>query len=191
MFIFYSLTVHFNIMKGRHAMTELRNHPDNIKAIRKVITVICGFLILSSFGCAGLHSGSYGKIRPDKKVTQSFETYQVNPDLNYYISGSDIYPHAIIGINKSHTLKSELWKKRGFTPETLKNLVEDVQFRVMEFYETPHGFDILDNAGNDIGDWYSIFSATTTIKIEEDQSVIVITPDIDTYERYEIEREYE
>ena len=172
-------------------MTGLQNHPANIKAIRKIITVICGFLILSSFGCAGLHSGSYGKIRPDKKVTQSFETYQVNPDLNYYISGSDIYPHAIIGINKNHTLKSELWKKRGFTPETLKNLVEDVQFRVMEFYETPHGFDILDNAGNDIGDWYSIFSATTTIKIEEDQSVIVITPDIDTYERYEIEREYE
>ena len=172
-------------------MPKLRTHFTNIKAIRKILTVICVFLILSSFGCAGLHSGSYGKITPDRNVTQAFETYQVNPDLNYYISGSDIYPHAIIGIDKNHTLKSELWKKRGFTPETLKNLVEDMKFRVMEFYETPHGFDILDNDGNDIGDWYSIFSATTIVKTEEDHSVIIITPDIDTYEKYKIEREDE
>jgi len=171
-------------------MPELRNHSANIKAIRKIITVICVFLILSSFGCASLHSGSYGKITPDQKVTQGFENYQVNPDLNYYISGSDAYPHAIIGIDKNHTLKSELWKKREFTPETLKNLVEDMKFRVMEFYETPNGFDILDRDGNDIGDWYSIFSATTTVKTE-DHSVMIITPDIDTYEKHKIEREDE
>ncbi|MBW2630784.1 MAG: hypothetical protein JRC90_03295 [Deltaproteobacteria bacterium] len=172
-------------------MPKLRIYSANIKAIRKIITVICVFLILSSFGCTGLHSGSYGKITPDRNVTQAFETFQVNPDFNYYISGPDVYPHVIIGINKNHTLKSELWKKREFTPETLKNLVEDMKFRVMEFYETPHGFDILDNDGNDIGDWYSIFSATTIVKIEEDHSVIIITPDIDTYEKYEIEREDE
>ena len=170
-------------------MPKLRNHSADIKAIRNIIAVICVFLILSSSGCAGFHSGSYGKIRPDQDVTQAFETCQVNPDLNYYISGSDAYPHAIIGIDKNHTLKSELWKKREFTPETLKNLVENMKFKVMQFYETPHGFDILDNDGNDIGDWYSIFSATTAVKIEEDHSVIIITPDIDTYERYEIKRE--
>lgn len=155
--------------------------------LRKIITVICVFLILSSFGCAGLHSGSYGKIAPDRNVTYAFETYQVNPDLIYYISGSDVYPHAIIGIDKSYTLKSELWKKREFTPETLKVLIEDMKDRVMEFYEILHGFDILDNAGNDIGDWYSILSATTTVRVE-DHNVIIITPDIDTYEKYEIER---
>jgi len=170
-------------------MPELRNHSANIKAIRKTITVICVFLLLSSFGCASLHSGSYGKITPDRNVTQTFGAYQVNPDLNYYISGPDAYPHAIIGINKNHTLKSELWKKRKFTPETLKNLVEDMKFRVMEFFETPYGFDILDNNGNDIGDWYSIFSAITIVKIGKDHSIIIITPDIDTYEKYEIERE--
>ena len=170
-------------------MPELRNHSASIKAIRKTITVSCVFLILSSFGCAGLHSGSYGKITPDRNVTQAFETYQVNPDLNYYTSGSDIYPHAIIGINKNYTLRSELWKKREFTPGILKNLVEDMQFKVMQFYETPYGFDILDNDGNDIGDWYSIFSATTIVKTGKDRSVMIITPDIDTYEKYEIERE--
>ena len=172
-------------------MPKLGNHSGNIKAIRKIITVICVFLLLSFFGCAGLYFGNYGKITPDRNVTQAFETYRVNPDLNYYISGTDVYPHAIIGINKNHTLESELWKKREFTPETLKNLVEDMKFRVMEFYETPHGFDILDNDGNDIGDWYSIFSATTIVKIAGDHSVIIITPDIDTYEKYEIEREDE
>ena len=56
-----------------------------------------------------------------------------------------------------------------------------MKFRVMEFFETPYGFDILDNDGNDIGDWYSIFSATTIVKIGKDRSIIIITPDIDTY----------
>lgn len=153
----------------------------------KTISTICVFLILASFGCAGLHSGSYGKIVPNMDVTRTFEDHQVNTNFNYYISGSDVYPHAIIGIDKSYTLSSKLWKKREFTPETLKYLVENIKSKVLEFYETPHGFDILDNEGKNIGNWYSILSARTTVKIE-DHSVIIITPDIDTYEKYEIEK---
>lgn len=147
---------------------------------------MCVLLVLLSFGCAGLFNGNYGKIVPDWNVMHAFENYQVNPGLNYYISGSDVYPHAIIGIDKRYSLNSTLWKKVEFTPQTLKALVDDMNAKVSEINQTLHGFTILDTKGNDIGNWYSILSAKTTVKIE-DHSVVIITPDIDTYDKYEYE----
>lgn len=149
---------------------------------------MCILLILLSFGCAGLHNGNYGKIVPDLGVMHAFENYQVNPDLNYYTSGSDVYPNAIIGIDKLYSLNSTLWKKVEFTPQTLKILVEDMNARVSEINQTLHGFTILDTKGNVIGNWYSILSARTTVRIE-DHSVFIFTPDLDTYDKYELERE--
>ncbi|MEA1935855.1 MAG: hypothetical protein U9M96_03415 [Thermodesulfobacteriota bacterium] len=151
-----------------------------LKAIKRIISISCAILILSSVGCAGLISGEYGTIAPNRDVTESFENYQIDPDFNYYISGSDVYPNAVIGIDRSYTLNSKLWKKVEFTPETLKDLVGDMKAKVSELNEILHGFNILDDKGNKIGDWYSILSARTTVKIE-DHSVIIITPDIDTY----------
>ena len=149
---------------------------------------MCILVILLSFGCAGLLNGNYGKIVPDGNVMHAFESYQVNPDLNYYISGSDVYPNAIMGIDKRYSLNSTLWKKVEFTPQTLKSLVDDMKAKVSEINQTLHGFTILDTKGNDIGNWYSILSARTTVKIE-DHSVVISTPDLDTYDKYEIEKE--
>ena len=153
-------------------------HP-SIPPLKRAISVTCVFLILFSFGCAGLLSGNYGKIVPDGNVTQAFENYQVSPGLNYYISGSAVRPNAIIGIDKNSILSSKLWKKIELTPPILKDLVESMKDEVYIL----HGFNILDNKGNDIGDWYSILSARTLVKIEEDNKVIVFTPDIDIYEK--------
>jgi hypothetical protein len=41
-------------------------------------------------------------------VTKAFEKYQVNSNYNYYISGSDVYPNAIIGLDKALTLEPDL-----------------------------------------------------------------------------------
>lgn len=161
-----------------------------LKAIKRTVSTICTILILSSVGCSGLISGEYGTIVPNKNVTVSFENHQIDPDFNYYISGPDLYPRAVMGIDRSYTLNSKLWKKVEFTPETLKDTVGNMEARVSELNETLHGFNILDDKGNKIGDWYSILSARTTVKIE-DHSVIIITPDIDTYDKYEIERSEE
>jgi hypothetical protein len=149
---------------------------------------MCILLILFSFGCAGRSLGNYGTIVPDRNVTHAFKNYQVNPDLNYYTSGSDVYPNAIIGIDKRYVLDSTLWKKVEFTPQTLKILVNDMNAKVSEINQTLHGFAILDTRGNTIGYWFSILSARTTVRIE-DHSVFIFTPDLDTYDKYERERE--
>ncbi len=159
-----------------------------LKSKKRVLSTMCILLILFSFGCAGLGLGNYGKIVPDGNVMHAFETYQVNPGLNYYTSGSDVYPNAIMGIDKRYSLNSTLWKKVEFTPQTLKALVDNMQAKVSEINQSLHGFTILDTKGNDIGIWYSILSARTTVKIE-DHSVVIFTPDLDTYDKYEYEKE--
>lgn len=155
---------------------------------KKILGIICILLILFFFGCAGLLNGNYGKITPDRNATHNYETYQVNPNYNYYISGSDVYPNAIIGIDKRYSLDSTLWKKVEFTPQKLKVLVGDMKAKVSEINQMLYGFIILDTKGNAIGSWYSILSARTTVKIEN-HSVFIFTPDLDTYEKYEIEKE--
>lgn len=128
------------------------------KLRKRALRTMCILVILLSFGCAGLLNGNYGKIVPDGNVMHAFESYQVNPDLNYYISGSDVYPNAIMGIDKRYSLNSTLWKKVEFTPQTLKSLVDNMKAKVSEINQTLHGFTILDTKGNDIGNWYSILN---------------------------------
>ena len=159
-----------------------------LKSKKRVLSTMCILFILLSFGCAGLFNGNYGKIVPDGNVTHNFETYQVNPNLNYYTSGSDVYPNAIMGIDKRYSLNSTLWKKVEFTPQTLKTRVDDMNSKVSQINQSLHGFTILDTKGNDIGIWYSILSARTTVKME-DHSVVIFTPDLDTYDKFEHEKE--
>jgi hypothetical protein len=45
-----------------------------------------------------------------------------------------------------------------------------------------YGFNIVDEEGNDIGDWYSIQRATTNVKRIEDNQFINPPPPFDVYE---------
>jgi len=51
-----------------------------------------------------------------------------------------------------------------------------------EYEKFLHGFDILDNKGNVIGQWYSVLNATTSVQMTGENSVLVHTPRIDVYE---------
>ncbi|MGV8059450.1 MAG: hypothetical protein AB2L12_15725 [Smithellaceae bacterium] len=135
-------------------------------------------------GTAGL-TKNWGKIVPDYEVKINFETYQVSPDVNYYISGSDVYPNAILGLNKDYTLVSTLWKKIELTEAMLKVLVADMNSRATNIGQSQFGFAILDNQGKQIGIWYSILSATAPVQMKENKNVLIYTPDQDTYEKHE------
>ena len=147
------------------------------------ISSVCILLLLCASGCAGLRVSGYGHIDPSGDVTRAFENYEVKPGLNYYVSGSDMYPGAIIGIDKRYVLATELWKKKEFTPETLKELVLNMKTKAMDLgLIVVHGFNIVDEGGTDIGDWYSILHATTSVKRIEDNQFIIPPPPLDIYE---------
>jgi fructose 1,6-bisphosphatase len=147
-------------------------------------------ILMLSAGCAGSLFMNYGKISPNMEVTNAFETYQINTEYNYYISGSDVYPNAIIGLDKGYTLESDLWKEVEMTPKRLRELVTDMKDKATTVnYGMPlYGFAMLDDKGNQIGVWYSILEAKTFLKMKDNRTVIIYTPDIDTYDKYDHNR---
>jgi hypothetical protein len=156
-----------------------------VKSTKRIyaISFICVLIFLCASGCTGFRMSGYGYINPSRDITQAFENYEVKPDLNYYVSGRDLYPGAIIGIDKRYTLVTKMWKKREFTTGTLKALVLNMQAKAMDLdFIFVYGFNILDEEGNDIGDWYSIHRATTNVKRIEDNQLIISPPSFDIYE---------
>ena len=153
------------------------------KHLRMIHRVMCIAIIFLSSGCNGSLFRNYGRITPDPDVKSAFEQYQVNSNYNYYISGSDVYPLAIIGLDKAYKLESDLWKPVEMTPEKLRELVQDMRnkVRLIKWGQVPYGFAMFDDKGKQIGIWYSVLGVKTSLKVKDDHAVEIITPDIDTY----------
>src|SRR3989304_10337368 len=97
-------------------------------------------VLLTLAGCAVLTSG-YGKFITDEMVTKNFEAFQIDPDMNYYTSGSDTYPSAIMGLKKKFTLDNDLWKPLKPDPKAFRELVQNMQDIVYMGHESlPRGF---------------------------------------------------
>jgi hypothetical protein len=125
----------------------------------------------------------YGKIRPSRDATEAYENFRVNPQFRYYISGSDAYPGAIIGIDKAWTLESDLWKKRDLDTWELKDLVRQMQSRGAESSTMLHGFAIHDNRGRIIGDRFSLPDLHMPVRIVGAYRVVVDTPPLEPFGR--------
>ncbi len=126
---------------------------------------------------------NYGEIRPSGEATRLFESYKVVPNYTYYISGSDLFPDALIAVDKAYTLTGDLWKEVEMTPKKLKEIVGDMHVKSNEVLEQLHGFDILDNKGKRIGIWYSILRAKTSVKMEGEGKVLIYTPPLDVWRK--------
>ena len=139
-------------------------------------------LCLVLTACTGQLFRNYGKIDPSSEVTSAFERYEVNPNFHYYISGADLYPNALMGLDRRYRLDPEtLWKEVEMTPERMKQIVEQMKIRAFGFYQHQYGFEITDNGGRPIGVWYSMLEARTFVQVKEDGIVRIDTPDLDTY----------
>ena len=151
-----------------------------------IFYIIFGAVLLLA-GCSTVMFKNWGSIRPDTDATNDFEKFQINANLNYYISGSDVYPTSILGLNKAYTLDTDLWKKIEMTPEIFSELVTNMRTRSIQCCgQTMHGFYIFDNKNNKIGVWYSLISGSIVVQMKEDSKVIIFPPrDDDSYRSYE------
>ncbi|MDI6725469.1 MAG: hypothetical protein QMD32_00780 [Smithellaceae bacterium] len=151
-------------------------------------SLLFSIMLLIICGCGGLWQ-QYGAFRPDDKVTDQFQRFQINQDYNYYITGSYQYPSAILGLDTRYALENDLWQKLEASPAVFKELISFMQTRASQLSkrQSLFGFAILDNTGRQIGDWYSLLSASTAVKINGNRAMI-LTPPLDTYERYEGEK---
>jgi hypothetical protein len=149
---------------------------------------LCALLILclGALSCSGALFQNYGRILPSEEGARDLENGVVLPELRYYISGSDLYPNALIGLHRDRHLDPEtLWKEVKMTPEKLRQIVGFMKAKAFEYMHFPHPFDLFDTKGKKIGFWYSILTAKTSLRFGEDGTVTIFTPDLDTYERLE------
>ncbi|MCU0615405.1 MAG: hypothetical protein MUD09_10080 [Desulfobacterales bacterium] len=144
---------------------------------KSILSRISLFLLLSIvysallISCAG---GNYSGLRLSNDVTRLFESYQVLDDHNYYYSGSDARPNAILGVHKDYTLRSNLWKPVRLTPDHLKlwiNMMTDHRGTTIR----PFGSRVVAPDGKDIGIWYSPWKQTR-VRMEDDRHVFINTP---------------
>lgn len=145
---------------------------------------------LSALACAGPLFRNYGRINPSNEATRAFENYQVNTEYRYYISGSNLYPNALMGLHRDYRLDPEtLWKEVAMTPGRMKEIVEHMKTKAAEYRRLQYGFEMSDDKGRPIGVWYSILTAPTFLRMQENGAVRIDTPELDTYEKFEMEVE--
>ena len=135
-------------------------------------------LCLSMAACSSFLFRNYGRITPNWEVTKAFEGYQVNPEFRYYISGADFKPTALMGLHKTYRLDpSTTWREVDMSPAMMKELIEGMNNRSFTRPIYLHGCEMSDDTGRPIGVWYSILEARTFLRINDDGTVRIDTPD--------------
>lgn len=158
-----------------------------MKTKRKIMFCILITAFFSFSGCSILHFKDFGKIVPDNDVTNAFTKFQIDSNFKYYISGSDVYPTSILGLNKVYTLDTDVWKEMEMTPKIFNELVTHMQIRLIECcLQYQQGYAILDNKGNKIGIWYSMLSGSIAVQMKGNNKVTIYPPsDTAEYKAYE------
>jgi len=140
-----------------------------------------GVLLLSAlviFGCAGMLNG-FGTNVLDDNVWDKFETFQIDPDMNYYASGpQDAYPIVIMGLKKQYELDNDLWRPLPPDPKLFKDLVKRMQSEAQKIGSVQRGFVLKLSEGQDVGVSYCRLTVRMSLKMGEDNKVIVNTPDM-------------
>jgi hypothetical protein len=146
------------------------------------ITLRLGILLLVSVvlvGCAtlGMGRGSWARFVPDRSVQAAFEAGQLDPDTNYYFSGPQSSPLAIVGLNKKYVLDNALWKPINTSKMCLDLvqacLTEDMKDQVRDV----HGFAMYAPSGEKIGVWFGDMHRKMRAKMGSGNKVVVYTPD--------------
>lgn len=130
-----------------------------------------------------LSSGHYGALHPNLATTQAYLAFRVDPEMRYYLSGSDLYPNAIIGIKKSWTLVSDLWKPIELDPGKLQELIFNIKSQGLGTGDLPYGYGIFDDRGGMIGDWFSLPGQNITVWLKGGNRVEISTPGVPSPER--------
>jgi hypothetical protein len=153
-----------------------------------LVNMLAIMLIGFFMGCTGTLFKNFGSFEPSTTASGNFEKFVINKDYNYFLSGSDVYPIAIFGLKKDYIIDGDkdLWKKIDMKQEVMSELVSNIQWRlVMCCRQTPIGFDILDNHGYKIGEWYSMQGLIIAIRTKEGNVVIYPPSDTDAVKKYQ------
>lgn len=122
---------------------------------------------------AGCSAPISGRLQGSAEITEMFKSSRILPDHQYYISGFQRLPYAIIAIDNNYQLQSSRWQPIDMNPTSLNQII----YRMEHVYSlNPRGAWILDHEGNRMGIWYSS-QYQTLVKREKDNRLVVVSPD--------------
>jgi len=116
---------------------------------------------------------------PDIGVTDSFETLKFDTDVNYYYSGPDDCPKAIMGLKKSYILDNNLWNPLPTDIVKMKHQIHTMRLTGKQSGFSLFGLLIRAPDSQPIGVWYSMLIVNMMVKMSQNNKVIVYTPDMD------------
>ena len=120
---------------------------------------------------------NYGMLKPSETVTASFESHRQVPDLDYWFSGPESHPLTIIGVEKRFRFDSaQHWMKVGPEGESLQRLIEGMRSGALQVNRNLRGFEMVDQRGERIGEWYSAVGVQAVIKRTGIDSVEIFPP---------------
>jgi len=122
---------------------------------------------------AGCATPTVGRLQSSPEVTEAFKSSQIMPNHQYYVSGFQRIPYAIIAVDNDYRLRSGRWKPIDMDSTALNQLI----YRMEHVYSlNPRGAWIMDPEGNRLGAWYSS-QYQTRVKREADNRIVVVNPD--------------
>lgn len=142
----------------------------SVEATRLLPGLFLVWVIVSLTGCG---SATYGRLENSPEVTQVFKDAKILSDYQYYISGFQRIPYAIIAIDDKYQLRSGLWQPLDLNSASLNQIV----YRMDHVYSlTPRGAWIVDHEGHRLGVWFSS-QYQTTVKMEKNNQIMVASPE--------------
>lgn len=105
--------------------------------------------------------GNFGSIRENHQVTSSYRSYEVNPQYQYFYYGRFLEPDAILGIDRSFEVRSQLWKPIDLDQDQLETWVITLDRRSPDqeynsrYPRRYQGSYVTDPNGTVVGTWYS------------------------------------
>ncbi len=100
-------------------------------------------------------SGNYTNLHHDRQVTQMFENLEVNPEYQYFYTGSESLPRTIVGISKKYNLSSKFWHPVDLTPKQLNKWIFGQSYRIIKNARL-YGSNIIGPKNEFVGIYYSL-----------------------------------
>ena len=140
----------------------MKHHQNRILGRQSLLAV---FIIASLAGCFA----NYGRLETSSDVDQAFRNYEMLDHYQYYYSGRENKPSAIIGIDPAFQFSSKYWT--AIEPSQFETMVG----RMFPDYGYLYGAYMMAPDGRKAGVWYSWVN-NYTVKFEGDR-IIVFSPE--------------
>lgn len=137
------------------------------KQARRGAPFLAGMLLLTVFtGCMQ----TFGRFSKDDQVREAFRNGTVPAELNYFYTGRETMPYAIMGIDPSYAVPSAFWIAFDPQPERLRDISSNLYGR--DRYD-PYGFNIVAPDGAFVGIWFSNLNFASVVVNQENRTVDV------------------